>query len=52
MTSSADAPRSGPVSAWAPLAIPAFRVLWFAQLGSNIGTWMQTVGAQWYLVDA
>lgn len=40
------------VSAWAPLAIPAFRVLWFAQLGSNIGTWMQTVGAQWYLVDA
>ncbi|NEN05900.1 MFS transporter [Diaminobutyricibacter tongyongensis] len=40
------------ISAWAPLAIPAFRVLWFAQLGSNIGTWMQTVGAQWYLVDA
>ncbi|WP_223692108.1 MFS transporter [Leifsonia poae] len=40
------------VSAWAPMAIPAFRVLWFAQLGSNIGTWMQTVGAQWYLVDA
>ncbi|MEY9853116.1 MFS family permease [Leifsonia sp. EB41] len=34
------------------MAIPAFRVLWFAQLGSNIGTWMQTVGAQWYLVDA
>ncbi|PPF90139.1 MFS transporter [Subtercola sp. Z020] len=39
-------------SAWAPMAISAFRVLWFAQLGSNIGTWMQTVGAQWYLVDA
>jgi MFS family permease len=39
-------------SAWAPLAITAFRVLWFAQLGSNIGTWMQTVGAQWYLVEA
>jgi MFS family permease len=34
------------------MAIPAFRALWFAQLGSNIGTWMQTVGAQWYLVDA
>ncbi|MET0862912.1 MAG: MFS transporter [Nakamurella sp.] len=34
------------------MAIPVFRVLWFAQLGSNIGTWMQTVGAQWYLVDA
>lgn len=40
------------ISAWAPMAIPAFRVLWFAQLGSNIGSWMQTVGAQWYLVDA
>ncbi|KQM15118.1 MFS transporter [Plantibacter sp. Leaf171] len=39
-------------SAWAPMAITAFRVLWFAQLGSNIGTWMQTVGAQWYLVEA
>ncbi len=40
------------VSAWAPLGITVFRVLWLAQLGSNIGTWMQTVGAQWYLVDA
>jgi MFS family permease len=40
------------VSAWAPLAIPVFRVLWFAQLGSNIGTWMQTVGAQWFLVES
>jgi MFS family permease len=39
------------VSAWAPLGITIFRVLWIAQLGSNIGTWMQTVGAQWYLVD-
>ena len=39
-------------SAWAPLALPVFRVLWFAQLGSNIGTWMQTVAAQWFLVDA
>ncbi|AZS37910.1 hypothetical protein CVS47_02557 [Microbacterium lemovicicum] len=46
------ASKPGAVSAWAPLAIPAFRMLWFAQLGSNIGTWMQTVGAQWYLVDA
>ena len=28
-----------------------YRSLWFAQLGSNVGTWMQTVGAQWLLVD-
>jgi MFS family permease len=38
-------------SAWAPLRIRVFRVLWFAQLGSMLGTWMQTVGAQWLLVS-
>ena len=39
-------------SAWAPLRVRAFRALWVAQLASMIGTWMQTVGAQWLLVDA
>jgi MFS family permease len=38
-------------SAWSPLRIAAFRALWLAQLGSMVGTWMQTVGAQWLLVD-
>src|SRR5829696_8183542 len=38
-------------SAWAPLRVKAFRALWLAQVGSAIGTWMQTVGAQWLLVD-
>src|SRR5918993_3625180 len=38
-------------SAWSPLRIGAFRALWFAQLGTLIGTWMQTVGAQWLLID-
>jgi MFS family permease len=28
-----------------------FRALWIAQFASNVGTWMQTVGAQWLLVD-
>ena len=42
------APRGG---ALAPLAIPVFRALWIAVLVSNIGSWMQTVGAQWLLVD-
>ena len=32
------------------MAIPMFRLLWCAQMASNIGTWMQTVGAQWMLV--
>jgi MFS family permease len=40
-----------PASAWAPLRVRAFRFLWTAQVASTIGTWMQTVGAQWLLVD-
>ena len=28
-----------------------FRALWIAQFASNVGTWMQTVGAQWLLID-
>ena len=43
--------RAAPASAWAPLRVRAFRALWTAQLFSMIGTWMQTVGAQWLLVD-
>jgi MFS family permease len=35
---------------WAPLRIGLFRALWLAVLVSNIGVWMQTVGAQWLLV--
>ncbi|WP_414641082.1 MFS transporter [Actinospica sp.] len=45
---SAAGPATG---AWAPLRDGVFRALWFAQLGSNVGTWMQTVGAQWLLVE-
>lgn len=37
-------------STWAPLALSTYRWLWIAQLVSNIGTWMQSVGAQWMLV--
>ncbi|MCP2193755.1 MFS transporter [Williamsia deligens] len=38
-------------SAWAPLRNAVYRNLFIAQLVSNIGLWMQTVGAQWFLVD-
>ncbi|GAA4708291.1 MFS transporter [Phytohabitans rumicis] len=38
-------------TAWAPLRIAAYRNLWLALLAANIGTWMQTVGAQWLLVS-
>jgi MFS family permease len=51
MSSAANRDVGAQLSAWAPLRIAAFRALWVAQLGSMIGTWMQTVGAQWLLVD-
>src|SRR5215207_5604468 len=38
-------------SIWQPMRDRVFRALWLAVLGSQIGTWMQTVGAQWLLVD-
>lgn len=37
-------------SAWAPLRANPFRRLWAAQLISNVGTWMQMVGAQWLVL--
>ncbi|WP_333776206.1 MFS transporter [Streptomyces sp. IBSBF 3136] len=40
----------GGVSAWAPLRRRVFRSLWLAQLVSNVGSWMQTVAAQWTVV--
>jgi hypothetical protein len=36
-------------SAWAPLRQPLFRALWIASVTSNIGTWMQNVGAAWLM---
>jgi MFS family permease/quinol monooxygenase YgiN len=38
-------------SSWAPLRHSPFRELWLAQLASNVGTWMQTVGAQWLMLS-
>jgi MFS family permease len=36
---------------FAPLRVGAFRTLWLAQFTSNIGGWMQTVGAQWLMLS-
>ena len=41
----ADRPESP--SALAPLGRPVFRALWIAALVSNVGYWMQSVGAVW-----
>src|SRR5919197_4615958 len=46
----AEGPRPD-VSAWAPLRAGIFRALWLASLVSLTGSWFQTVGAQWLLVD-
>jgi MFS family permease len=34
---------------FAPFAIPIFRAVWIAALLSNMGTWMQSVGAAWLM---
>ena len=47
-------PPSGVVrhpSAFAPLANPAFRALWIANLMSNIGGWMAPTGAAWQMTS-
>jgi MFS family permease len=41
---------AAPVSAWAPFRQRWFAAMWSAQFVSNIGSWMQTVGAQWLML--
>ncbi len=40
-----------PRSAWSPLAHEVFRWLWIASVASNVGTWMQNVGAAWLMTS-
>jgi MFS family permease len=51
MATDGASPAASAASPWAPLKSSAFRSLFIAALTSNIGTWMQTVGAQWFLVE-
>ncbi|MFE4801180.1 MFS transporter [Streptomyces sp. NPDC056708] len=44
-------PQAAAVSTWQPLRLRVFRTLWIAQFVSNIGSWMQTVGAQWLITE-
>ena len=41
----------GQPSTWEPLRSSLYRNLFIAQFASNIGTWMQSVAAQWFLVE-
>src|SRR5271156_1624340 len=44
--------RLGKSSTWGPMRFSVFRWLWIASMVSNVGTYMQTVGAQWFLINA
>jgi MFS family permease len=46
---SPDDPKPG--NAWSPLRQPLFRAIWLASVTSNIGTWMQNVGAAWLMTS-
>src|SRR3954467_7936081 len=50
VSAESSATAGAPPTTWAPLRITLFRWLWIGALVSNVGTWMQTVGAQWLLV--
>jgi MFS family permease len=46
-----DSAERDPASIWRPLRIPVFRNLLIADLVSDIGTFMQSVGAAWLMVS-
>src|SRR5580692_1249071 len=45
-----ERPSVAPGSAWAPFRHRSFAAMWSAQFVSNIGSWMQTVAAQWLML--
>jgi len=47
----ASLPSSAAGSPWSPLHNVLFRSLWIATIVSNIGTWMQDVGAGWLMTS-
>src|SRR3989442_1383686 len=49
--SAAAAPALSAAPVWEPLRQPLFRALWLAALASNVGTWMQDVGATWLMTS-
>ncbi|MBL8652159.1 MAG: MFS transporter [Sphingopyxis sp.] len=44
-------PRPAPVSPLAPFQFPAFRAIWIANLASNMGSMIQSVGAAWLMTE-
>ena len=50
-TAAKKADAGSPASAWSPFRHRAFAVLWTATVLSNIGTWMNDVGAGWLMTS-
>jgi MFS family permease len=48
--SAAGSAAPAPGSAWAPFRHRLFAAMWGAQYVSNVGSWMQTVAAQWLML--
>jgi predicted MFS family arabinose efflux permease len=46
-----ERPGGGQLLAGTPLCNRLYRALFIAQFVSNIGTWMQSVAAQWFLIE-
>jgi len=46
-----EATATTPGTAWSPLQIRLFRNIWLATVASNIGTWMQEIGAGWLMTS-
>jgi len=42
---------AAPASPWSPLRHSLFRGVWIATIVSNVGTWMQDVGAGWLMTS-
>src|SRR5690242_15635569 len=46
-----EAPQVERASAWAPLRLPTFRMLWLAWFASNVCMWMNDVAAAWLMTS-
>ena len=51
MAGADSGPAASPGSAWAPFRHRLFAAMWGAQFVSNVGSWMQTVAAQWLMLS-
>ncbi len=51
LTQASEKAKDAAPGAWAPFGHAAFTVLWVATVVSNVGTWMNDVGAGWLMTE-